>query len=529
MAVVMPEESIFTKIKSWFAKHPNIQKYAIGLSIASGLYTLRNIFWKSYYKYYQYPPYISLGLPFIGCIIPFYKDPDTFASTTVSNSGQFSLTTVPLGLQHVIFVNDNKTAKKVLKTREIGMLRHLTKNNQFQMSSFLMINGKQWLHQRKFMLSTFGIITNSSFVYLTVKQLLQKDLIPQYINKAISENNGQLFISEYCQFLGFYSIFTAIFGNQLKDIHTMNNNFYKSYLASRQEKRILFALYVAYETLINIKLPNKFFQKIFGMQELHEKFSKNLEFYLQKNEIINCNHKWNKLNKNKSVMVNKIFQADMNVDQITADCYALLETGIPTVAKQIEFGLVMLCKYPKVQKRIYNELSKFDEYKPCLLHKDLHFLRAFVHEILRFAVVLPLGLPHKCVGDVTLNGYTIYKGSTVIINHLSIHHQQKNGDKFNIYRWLDSNKKFSKKKKQRSFLIFGYCENNCLGKNLAMQLMYSIFAILIRKYIMFNHSIPDNISRTWGITRDIKPEIPVYFKHRRRHSRGISTNSDKVR
>eukprot|EP00483_Globobulimina_turgida_P007845 UN07860 len=94
-----------------------------------------------------------------------------------------------------------------------------------------------------------------------------------------------------------------------------------------------------------------------------------------------------------------------------------------------------------------------------------------------------------------------------------MHYHQKNGLKFNINRWLDKDRKFNKHK-MKSFLVFGYCKNCCVGKSLAMQIMYATFALLIRKYVIYNHNLPRNIKRTWGINRGIYPRIPIYFKHR---------------
>eukprot|EP01083_Nonionella_stella_P151537 484313_1 len=132
---------------------------------------------------------------------------------------------------------------------------------------------------------------------------------------------------------------------------------------------------------------NFIFIRLFGIKKVHEQLIQNLKSYLTQHEIAKASDdgdtlEWNKRNKNKSFMVNKIFANDMNVEQITADVYAVLGAGMPTTSKHIEFGLVMLCKYPKIQTKIYNELSKFDEYKPSLIDGHLPFLRAFVHEVL---------------------------------------------------------------------------------------------------------------------------------------------------
>eukprot|EP01084_Bolivina_argentea_P113684 202589_1 len=197
-------------------------------------------------------------------------------------------------------------------------------------------------------------ISRSSFTHLTIKRLFETDFFPNYIEQAIRTNNGQLLVKDYCDFVSFYAIFTAIFGSHLDDIHTMNSPFYQQYKSLYRQKETSFSLYVAYETIINIKIPQIIFERLFGIKKVHEQLIQNLKSYLTQQEIAKASDdgdtlEWNRRNKNKSFMVNKIFANDMNVEQITADVYAVLGAGMPTTSKHIEFGLVMLCKYPKIQ------------------------------------------------------------------------------------------------------------------------------------------------------------------------------------
>ena len=146
--------------------------------------------------------------------------------------------------------------------------------------------------------------------------------------------------------------------------------------------------------------------------------------------------------------------------------------------------------------------------------------------MLRYGIVAAFGLPHCCLNEdikinVGDNDYMIYRGSTVMINHLAIHHNKQqyiNGDMFDISRWLDKNNKFNKEYKINNFMVFGYASRDCIGQNIAMQEMYSVFILILNKYIVYNDDIDENynIKRIWGITRDIKPEIAIYLKHRQK-------------
>merc|ERR1712039_88306 len=115
----------------------------------------------------------------------------------------------------------------------------------------------------------------------------------------------------------------------------------------------------------------------------------------------------------------------------------------------------------------------------------------FVFEFLRHLSAVPLGLPHGCYGeDVEINGYKIYQGTEVFINHLAIHHlQDEDGKEFKIERWLDENGRFSLKYQRESFLIFGHSTRDCVGKNIAKQELFAIFAFIIRRYQVYNDDL----------------------------------------
>merc|ERR1712154_628990 len=150
-------------------------------------------------------------------------------------------------------------------------------------------------------------------------------------------------------------------------------------------------------------------------------------------------------------------------------------------------------------KRIFDELSASDGYSAIALNSKLPCLKAFVYETLRHCMVTPLGLPHGCYGgEVEVNGYKIYPGTQVFINYMSILRKEKDAAEFNIDRWLDKDGNFNLKYQQESFLLFGYSTRDCIGKNIAKQ-------------VMFNDKMPNEIPTKFDLTRSIEPEIPICF------------------
>eukprot|EP01084_Bolivina_argentea_P202760 346361_1 len=123
--------SAFDNVVKWSNQHERIRKYLLYIGIAFGSIQIRKLFWFSYYKYYKYPPYISLGIPFLGCTMLMAKDQEKFTKSIVCKDGQLPLTSVPLGYGTVIYVNSFQIAKQILKTNEIGSNRPIF-HNEFQ-------------------------------------------------------------------------------------------------------------------------------------------------------------------------------------------------------------------------------------------------------------------------------------------------------------------------------------------------------------------------------------------------------------
>merc|ERR1712129_564745 len=141
--------------------------------------------------------------------------------------------------------------------------------------------------------------------------------------------------------------------------------------------------------------------------------------------------------------------------------------------------------------------------------------KAFVYETLRHSMVAPLGLPHGCYGGtVDINGYKIYPGTQIFINYVAISRKEKDALEFNIDRWLDENGEFSSKYQREAFLLFGYSTRDCIGKTIAMQELFAVFAYFILQYVMYNDEMPDKITHSFGINRSIEPQIPIYFRKR---------------
>ena len=98
--------------------------------------------------------------------------------------------------------------------------------------------------------------------------------------------------------------------------------------------------------------------------------------------------------------------------------------------------------YPDAQRKAREELDTVigPTRLPTLADRpNLPYINALVKELLRFAPVVPMGLPHVGLEDHVYNGYHIPKGAILLANIWNFHHDPtlyKDPNEFRPERFL---------------------------------------------------------------------------------------------
>ncbi|XP_014476510.1 PREDICTED: methyl farnesoate epoxidase-like isoform X2 [Dinoponera quadriceps] len=128
----------------------------------------------------------------------------------------------------------------------------------------------------------------------------------------------------------------------------------------------------------------------------------------------------------------------------------------------------------------------------------LPMAEAFLAEIHRYFILAPLGIPHRAMKDVILNGYNIPKDTIVLFDFHSVHYDEMHWDKPNEFlpqRFLDEEGKF---RQNNASIPFGLGKRRCLGETLARSSVFLFFTYVI-------HYFDLKISNEYG-----KPDTKAY-------------------
>ncbi|CAM5143119.1 unnamed protein product [Eretmochelys imbricata] len=168
----------------------------------------------------------------------------------------------------------------------------------------------------------------------------------------------------------------------------------------------------------------------------------------------------------------------------------LLAAGTETTSTTVRWGLLMMMKYPEIQRRIQEEIDQVIEpgQMPMLEdRKKLPYTDAVIHEIQRFSNIVPMSVSCSTSTNVSFRGYMIPKGIEVIPLLTSVLKDKlhwETPDQFNPSHFLDADGSFTRKE---AFIPFSIGRRVCVGEGLAKMELFLFFAGLLRKFIFQPH------------------------------------------
>ncbi|XP_070704955.1 cytochrome P450 2K1-like isoform X1 [Pempheris klunzingeri] len=171
-------------------------------------------------------------------------------------------------------------------------------------------------------------------------------------------------------------------------------------------------------------------------------------------------------------------------DNLMVTVLNLFAAGTDTTATTLRWGLLYMAKYPKIQERVQEELSRVVGSRQVQLEdrRNLPFTDAVIHETQRLANIVPMALPHKTSQDVTFQGHFIKKGTTVYPLLTSVLYDESEWERPHTFypaHFLDKDGKFAKRD---AFMPFSAGRRICLGESLARMELFIFFVTILQHF-----------------------------------------------
>ncbi|CAO2038302.1 unnamed protein product [Urochloa humidicola] len=160
--------------------------------------------------------------------------------------------------------------------------------------------------------------------------------------------------------------------------------------------------------------------------------------------------------------------------------------GSDTSSTTTEWAMAALLNNPEVMEKVKGELRTVLGNKTQVEESDiaqLPYLQAVVKEVLRLYPAVASSF-YRAEATVQVQGYTISKGTTIILNIWAVHRDPDawtDPDKFMPERFMDGDIDFSNNKDCK-LIPFGGGRRTCLGLPLAYRTVHLILASLLHQF-----------------------------------------------
>lgn len=187
---------------------------------------------------------------------------------------------------------------------------------------------------------------------------------------------------------------------------------------------------------------------------------------------------------------NRTFSEE-NMIQVVFDFFM---AGSETTTATLAWALLYMLANPDVQDQVKDELDAVLGLNQPVNYEDrsrLHYTNAVVHEIQRYANLVPGAVLHACKRDTMFMGLPVSKGTVIYPNLGSVLYdpdQWETPQQFNPGHFLDKDGKFVCRE---SFLVFGTGPRVCLGERLARVELFIFFTSLIQN---FKFQLPEGLT-----------------------------------
>jgi len=450
------------------------------------------------WKFFKLPS-PGLELPVIGHIHLMLssegqKDPVNFLWNLWRKHNQHGMMYLKMLKLNLMFVGDYETIKYIYNHQDVqGRMtgtgidwatREDRKIKSKEMPGVILSEGKTWVEQRRFALRN---LRDFGFGKQGMEEMIQEEV--EMFKALINKSKGEPF--DFINKLNL-PILNALWRISVGDRFEYDNPKLVSIVKRLTE---VFKRFGKPENGIILSFPllTKIFPKFLERDEStrvqHEIMDLMMESVKQHQETLDVNAPRDftdimLIEIQKTTDPASSFYGEFGIENLVNVMMDLFVAGSETTSTTLTWAMLYMIRYPKVQKKVQEELDKVvgqNRHPSIKDRQNLPYTEAVIMEIQRYANIIPTGVQHISQKEFTVHGITIppYTLIQPLLTEILKGSHWGDGEVFRPERFLDANGKVVK---DDHLMPFSIGKRQCLGETLAKVELYLFFSNIVHQY-----------------------------------------------